>query len=30
VQAAIDKTSILDLSQEVNLDGLATVSLVYL
>lgn len=30
VQAAIDKTSNLDLSQEINLDGLATVSLVYL
>jgi len=30
VQAAINKTSNLDLSQEVNLDGLATVSLVYL
>ncbi|MDF3086499.1 DUF1120 domain-containing protein [Burkholderia sola] len=30
VQAAIDRTSNLDLSQEINLDGLATVSLVYL
>lgn len=30
VQAAIDKTSNLDMSQEINLDGLATVSLVYL
>ncbi|AOK52857.1 hypothetical protein WT15_29030 [Burkholderia stagnalis] len=30
VQAAIDKTSNLDVSQEINLDGLATVSLVYL
>ncbi len=30
VQAAIDKTPNLDLSQEINLDGLATVSLVYL
>lgn len=30
VQAAIDRTSNLDLSHEVNLNGLATVSLVYL
>ncbi len=30
VQAAIDKTTNLDMSQEIDLDGLATVSLVYL